>query len=216
VQPRNHLIILGMLGLLCYAFAKQLTRPVEKLKNTVDRFGRGDFTARARSTRGDEIGQLARTFDTMADRIQTLLSAERRLLLDISHELRSPLARLSVAVELARTDGHRDGHLDRIQREADRLNDLVGELLQVTRVEGDPSRQKLEDVQLDEVVSNVVEDCRIEADARNCTLQLISQQPATPLAIPSCSAARLKTWSATPFVLHPKAQWWRLRCTTAQ
>jgi signal transduction histidine kinase len=179
VRPRNHLLILGMLVLLCYAFAKQLARPVEKLKNTVEGFGRGDFTARAKSTRGDEIGQLARTFDTMADRIQTLLSAERRLLLDISHELRSPLARLSVAVELARTEGNRDAHLDRIQREADRLNDLVGELLQVTRVEGDPSRQKLEDVRLDEIVKNVVDDCLIEADARGCKLELSGGHPLT-------------------------------------
>ena len=72
----------------------------------------------------------------MAGRIQTLLAAERRLLLDISHELRSPLARLGVAVELARSGEDREHMLDRIQKEADRLNELVAELLQVTRVEG--------------------------------------------------------------------------------
>ncbi|HUS06235.1 MAG TPA: ATP-binding protein [Bryobacteraceae bacterium] len=176
VQPRNHLLILGMLVLLCYAFARHLTKPVEKLKETMDCFGRGDLTARAHSRRGDEIGQLARTFDTMADRIQTLLAAERRLLMDISHELRSPLARLSVAVELARTDGNRDNYLDRIQREADRLNALVGELLEVTRVEGDPSQRKLEIVRLDEIVKQIVEDCRIEADARGCRLELTGGQ----------------------------------------
>ena len=81
----------------------------------------------------------------MADRIQTLLGAGRRLLLDISHELRSPLARLGVAVELARSGEDRDHMLDRIQKEADRLNELVGELLQVTRVEGDPSYAKVRD-----------------------------------------------------------------------
>ena len=71
-----------------------LTSPVRELQKAVERFGRGDLSARAGSTRRDELGQLARTFDRMADRIETLLAAERRLLLDISHELRSPLARL--------------------------------------------------------------------------------------------------------------------------
>ena len=75
----------------------------------------------------------------MADRIETLLAAERRLLLDISHELRSPLARLGVAVELARSGDDLEPALNRIQKESDRLNALVGQLLQVTRAEGDPS-----------------------------------------------------------------------------
>ena len=80
-----------------------LTSPVRALQKAVERFGQGDLSARVGSHARDELGQLARTFDRMADRIQTLLAAERRLLLDISHELRSPLARLGVAVELARS-----------------------------------------------------------------------------------------------------------------
>ena len=93
-----------------------------------------------RVDRRDELGQLARTFDRMAERIETLLAAERRLLLDISHELRSPLARLGVAIELARSGDDPDAALNRIQKESDRLNSLVGQLLQVTRAEGDPDR----------------------------------------------------------------------------
>ena len=99
----QHLWILGIVVLLCYALAMHLTSPVRKLQRAVDRFGKGDLTARATTTRRDELGQLARTFNLMADRIQTLVTAERRLLMDISHELRSPLARLSVAIELARS-----------------------------------------------------------------------------------------------------------------
>ena len=76
-------------------------------------------------------------FDQMADRIETLLTAERRLLQDISHELRSPLARLSFAAELTRTSADRDGAAMRVHREVDRLTDLVQSLLQVTRAEGD-------------------------------------------------------------------------------
>jgi two-component system sensor histidine kinase CpxA len=108
----------------------------------------------------------------MAERIQTLLAAERRLLLDISHELRSPLARLGVAVELARSGDDQAAALDRIQKEADRLNDLVGELLQVTRAEGDPTSIRRELVRLDELVRDIVETNRIEATARGCELAL--------------------------------------------
>src|SRR5438045_1121405 len=122
--------------------------------------------------RRDELGELAVSFNQMADRIQTLLAAERRLLLDISHELRSPLARLGVAVELARSGAGDGTNLDRIQKEADRLNALVGELLQVTRAEGDPSLMRLEAAPLGELVSDIVETNRIEATARGLELKL--------------------------------------------
>lgn len=165
----EHLWVLGVCVLLCYLLSWHLTSPVRKLQRAVDCFGRGELNVRAESRRGDELGQLARTFNLMADRIQTLLTAERRLLLDISHELRSPLARLSVAVELARS-GKDPAYLDRIQKEADRLNTLIGELLQVTRAEGDPSQRIMEPVLLNDVVSEIVDDTSIEARAKDCEL----------------------------------------------
>ena len=96
----------------------------------------------------DELGQLGRAVDQMAERIESLLKSQRRLLQDISHELRSPLARLGVAVELARGGGDPDIAFHRIEREADRLNMLVGELIQVTRAEGDPESQSFEPIDL--------------------------------------------------------------------
>src|SRR5580692_7189772 len=171
LQPQ-HLWIVGLVVLLCYAFAYHLTSPVRRLRAVVDCFGRGDFSARAPANRKDELGELARSFNQMASRIQTLLSAERRLLLDISHELRSPLARLGVAVELARSGEDREHMLDRIQKEADRLNELVAELLQVTRVEGDPSMQRSETLPLDELLADIVYDSLLEAQAKDCTLLL--------------------------------------------
>lgn len=178
LQPQ-HLWIIGLVILLCYGFAYHLTSPVRRLQAAVECFGRGDFAARAETNRKDELGQLASSFNQMADRIQTLLSAERRLLLDISHELRSPLARLGVAVELARSGEDRESMLDRIQKEADRLNELVAELLQVTRVEGDPSMQKMETVQLDELLGDLVYDSLLEAKAKDCTLLLKAPIPVT-------------------------------------
>ncbi len=172
----QHLWTLAIVVLLCYGFAFHLTSPLRRLQYAVNCFGRGDFSARAQSHRRDELGQLARTFNQMADRIQTLLAAERRLLLDISHELRSPLARLCVAVELARSKSSNDAMLDRIEKEAERLNSLVSELLQVTRAEGDPSKLRTEPVQLDELIEEIVEDTSIEASAKNCILELKGAQ----------------------------------------
>ena len=159
--------MLGVIALLCYAFARHLTSPLRKMQKTIELFGHGDFSARVNTKRGDELGQLARTSDRMAERIENLLKAQRRLLQDISHELRSPLARLGVAVELARGGGELNTSLNRIEKEAERLNTLVGELLQVTRAEGDPSALVTEPVRLDELVQSIVDDVHIEADRRD-------------------------------------------------
>lgn len=175
----DHLFIMFVAIGLCYWLAYHLTSPVRALQKALERFGRGDLSARAGSLRRDELGQLARTFDRMAGRIETLLAAERRLLLDISHELRSPLARLGVAVELARTGGDLEPNLNRIQKESDRLNTLVGELLQVTRAEGDPSSLRKNPVRLDILVGQLVDESKIEAEARGCSLDYARREPIT-------------------------------------
>jgi len=168
LQPL-HLLVLAPVLALCYALAYYLTSPLRPLQRAVEKFGRGDLSARAPAGRNDAFGEVARTFNQMAERMQSLLSAQQRLLLDISHELRSPLARLSVAIELARTGG---ASLDRIQKEADRLNELIAEMLEVARMENDPASRKAEAVRLDELVGVLIHDCRIEAQARGCSLEL--------------------------------------------
>ena len=175
----QQLWMFGAAILFCYLLAYNLTKPLRSLEKAVARFGQGDFSARAKSTRADELGQLARAFDHMAERIQTLLDAERRLLLDISHELRSPLARLGVAVELARSGEDREAALNRIQKESDRLNSLVGQLLEVTRAEGDPSTLRRLPVRIDELIAGLVGDISIEAAARGCALEFKPSGPIT-------------------------------------
>ena len=138
-----------LIGALCYVLAVHLASPLRGLRRALEKFGRGDLSVRYHLSRRDEIGELAQAFNRMADQIATLLTAERRLLQDVSHELRSPLARLGFAVELARTSPDREAALGRIRKEADRLNNLVDELLQLTRAEGDPGARNLEDVDLD-------------------------------------------------------------------
>jgi len=175
----EHIFWLAATLLLCYWLALHLTSPVRALQKAVERFGHGDLSARVNSTRRDELGQLAGAFDRMARRIETLLAAERRLLLDISHELRSPLARLGVAVELARSGDDTESALNRIQKESDRLNALVGQLLQVTRAEGDPNSLRRDPVRLDRLVQQLVDDSRIEASAHGCGLQYQPLEPVT-------------------------------------
>jgi two-component system, OmpR family, sensor histidine kinase CpxA len=166
------LLVFVAIALLCWLLAVNLASPLRALASTVDRFGRGDLSARVQSRRRDEIGNLARAFDEMAERMETLLTAERRLLQDISHELRTPLARLSFAAELSRTAEDRNAATKRLKKEIDRLTDLVGALLQVTRAEGDPSSRNLTDLPLDDFLREVVDDCAVEAEARGCRVYL--------------------------------------------
>jgi two-component system sensor histidine kinase CpxA len=164
--PRETWWVLALIVGLCYVLARHLTAPVRTMQKTVERFGEGDFSARVNSRRRDELGDLSRAVDRMADRIEMLVRSQRRLLQDISHELRSPLARLGVAVELARGGGDPNTALNRIEKEADRLNILVGELIQVTRAEGDPAGLSTEPLRLDDLVRVIIEDARIEAERR--------------------------------------------------
>jgi two-component system sensor histidine kinase CpxA len=174
-----YLLILSAVAFLCWLLATNLASPLRGLARVVDRFGAGDLSVRVNSSRKDEIGEVGRAFDRMAERIGTLFTAERRLLQDISHELRSPLARLSFAAELARTAEDREAAIVRMKKEIGRLTDLVGGLIQVTRAEGDPAASSSESLRLDELLGEVVDDCRVEADARGCKIAFSGQPELT-------------------------------------
>lgn len=167
-----YLMILTAVGALCWSLAFSIASPLRRLSKVVERFGRGELAVRANLNRRDEIGELANAFDQMAERIGTLLDAERRLLQDVSHELRAPLARMSFAAELVRTAGDRENAAARLKKEIHRLSILIGTLLEMTSAEGDPSSQRRATVPLNEVLREVVEDCWIEADARRCRISL--------------------------------------------
>ena len=173
-----YLLLLCAVAALCWVFTLQFASPLKNVMNTVERFGRGDLTARANLVRGDEVGALARSFDHMADRIETLLNSERRLLQDISHELRSPLTRLLMAVKLVGTGG-REAARGRIHKEVQRIVDLVESLTQVTRAESDSDACNLESMSLDVLVAELMEDCHIEARARDCSFLLDGPSHAT-------------------------------------
>lgn len=165
-----YVLILAAISLLCWLLAKDIVTPLRAVARAVIAFGQGHLDTRVATKRRDEIGVLSHAFNDMAGRIQTLLTAERRLLQDISHELRSPLARLNIAIELARTADDRDAAAARLQREADRLTELVGSLLEVTRAEGDPLQRRSEETRIGDVLRDVVQASQLEADARPCRL----------------------------------------------
>lgn len=158
--------------LLGWMLAVNIAAPLRSMAREVERFGQGDLTVRIRSSRRDEIGGVARAFDSMADRIEILLTAERRLLQDISHELRSPLTRIGFAAALTKTAEDREAAAERLNKEISRLTELVNGLLQMTRVEGDPSNRIMHEVSLPELVRLVIQDCELEAKVHGCNLAL--------------------------------------------
>jgi two-component system sensor histidine kinase CpxA len=160
-------------GLVCYFLAWYMTKPVALLRAATQQLAAGDLSARAgdpNSKRRDEIAGLMRDFDTMAARLENLVKAQSRLLNDISHELRSPLARLNVALGLARQRSGPESAamLERIELEASRLNELIGRLLILARLEDGEQRVPTTPVRLDDVVLSVAEDAEFEAQARHC------------------------------------------------
>ncbi len=160
-------------GLVCYLLAWFLTMPIVRLRAATRQLAAGDLAARAGAPtdgRRDEVAGLMRDFDGMAERLENLVKAQSRLLNDISHELRSPLARLNVALGLARQRSNAESAsmLDRIELEASRLNELIGHILTLARLEDGEQSVPPTPVLLDDVVLGVAEDAEFEAQARHC------------------------------------------------
>jgi len=153
-----------------------LTSPIVQLRAATQKLASGDLTARAGvpgSRRHDEMAELMRDFDRMAERLENLVNAQSRLLTDISHELRSPLARLNVALELARQRSGPEAvsALDRIDREANRLNELIQKLLTIARLEaGGESIEKVP-VRLENIIHEIAKDAAFEAQSRGCEVE---------------------------------------------
>jgi len=171
------LIVLLIGGIFCYALAKYLTTPLQKLRLATNELAEGKLGARVTTklaNRHDEIGQLGRDFNGMAERLEALVLAQQRLLGDISHELRSPLARLGVALGLARQRSGAEikGQLDRIERESDNLNEMISQLLTLTRLESGTAGRKKSEVDLAALVREVAEDADFEARSTNRSVQV--------------------------------------------
>ncbi|MGH9931124.1 MAG: ATP-binding protein [Pyrinomonadaceae bacterium] len=191
LHPTLHLLAIVLMGgLFCYGLARYLTSPVAKLRAATREFAGGNLSARVGPTMGsrrDELVSLAADFDEMAEKIQSLVESQRRLLGDISHELRSPLARLNVALELARqrSGAQATSALERIQSEAELLNEMIGQLLALTRLESGAAEIQKTEFDLEPLVREIVKDADFEARARNRSVRIGTIEKSVIDGVPS-------------------------------
>src|SRR5207237_1331403 len=163
-------IIIGIATSLAFSvlLAWYLVRPIRNLRWAFGEAAAGHLETRVSPRMGrrrDEIADLGRDFDRMAQQLQSLVNAQRRLLHDVSHELRSPLARLHAAIGLARQEPAKlDATLERIEREASRLDSMVGEVLALARLESGTASRAKERVDLAYIAASIAEDARFEAE----------------------------------------------------
>jgi len=170
------LVTIGGLG--CWILARWLTRPLGRIQRATRQLAGGDLSARVGAAPpggGDEFAAIGHDIDHMAERLERLVDAQRRLLRDVSHELRSPLARVKIALELARRRPGDAELLARIEREADRLNELIGQLLTLSRLETEDAQPAQIRIDLRALVREVVADAGFEASARGCEVRLAGE-----------------------------------------
>ena len=164
-------------GLVCYGLARYLTSPIVKLRRATKELASGDLHTRVGkrvAKGGDELALLARDFNEMAERIESLVTSEKRLTQDISHELRSPLARLNVALEIAKQKANAESQpiLERIEKESNRLNQMISRLLILSKLESGAPELEMQRVNLKKVVEEIVADADFEAQAKNKSVKI--------------------------------------------
>jgi two-component system, OmpR family, sensor histidine kinase CpxA len=165
-------------GLVCFWLASYLTKPISRLRRLTRRFADGDLQARVENhsafRHSEELQGLAHDFDRMAEQIQGLIERQKHLLWDVSHELRTPLTRIALAIGLMRqrlaTAPPKE--LNRIDREIERLNRLIGQILTIARLDAGTRVEHRCDLDLSALVDEITEQARLEADARDITIQV--------------------------------------------
>lgn len=165
-------------GLVCYGLARYLSSPIAKIRNATQKLANGDLQTRVGDkvgNRHDELAALARDFDEMAERIENLINSQKRLTRDISHELRSPLARLNVALELAKakSNGDTGGLLNRIEREGKQLNDMISQILTLSRLESQSEVIEKREINLGKLIERVVADANFEAESQGKKVEIV-------------------------------------------
>jgi two-component system sensor histidine kinase CpxA len=176
------LAVIFAAGLGCYGLARYLSSPIGKLRKAAQKLAGGDLQTRVASeigNRRDELARLAKDFDEMAERIETLLQSQKRLTQDISHELRSPLARLNVALELAKQKSVNEATapiLERIEIESNRLNEMIGRLLMLSKLESGTQDFTKHDVNLGALVESIAADADFEAQGKGKHVRVLENQ----------------------------------------
>jgi two-component system sensor histidine kinase CpxA len=172
-------IALLVSGFICYLLTRYLTTPILRLRAASQQLAAGDLSTRAAAMierRHDELGDLVRDFDAMACRIEELVSRQRQLISDVSHELRSPLARLYVALDLGRERKGNDPAFDHMEKDIGLLNEMIGRLLTVARLDTSAPPVPMMPVDLTEIVSQIVRDADFESRERSGGTKLTAHE----------------------------------------
>jgi two-component system sensor histidine kinase CpxA len=189
-HPYLRLLGIGLFGaLLCFLLTRNITKPIVRLRSAASGIAAGQLRTRvdpAVLRRHDEIGSLARDFQRMAEQVEVLVTAQKDLLGDVSHELRSPLARLIVALGLLRQASPEEApeYLNRIDQEAERLDKMIGQLLTLTRIESGVEASQRERFDLTNLVQEVAADGDFEAQAHNREVRVVQADACTMFGVP--------------------------------
>jgi len=204
-------IVVG--GITTFVLVLLVTRPVVRLRKAAHELAQGNLGTRVaepgsqvRIFEGDEIQALIHDFNLMAERLESLVSAQKLLLRDVSHELRSPLARLSVALELAREDADPGmaAHLERIERETRNLNQLIGQLLTLSSMEAIEKTINFEPLSLNQLVEEMIPDAMYEASDGKALWSFTRPLDASSLATGNCCTGQSRMSYATRFNIPTK------------
>ena len=155
---------------ICYLLTRYLTAPILRLREASHRLAAGDLSTRASESmerRNDELGMLVRDFNAMAGRIEELISRQQQLIYDISHELRSPLARLNVALDLGRERKGSDSAFDHMEQDIDCMSEMIGRMLTVAKLDASSTEVQMTRVDLGELASRVVRSAEFELRERD-------------------------------------------------
>ncbi len=169
-------------GIICYFLTRFLTEPILMLRSAAQRITAGDLGVRVEgdlAKRGDELGEFARDFNRMADQTEHLIHSQRQLLYDISHELRSPLARITVALDIFRTRMEGDSTLNRMDGDLQQLNEMIGRILTVAKLESTSTLQVSATVELSELIASVAHDADFEANEKGSSVKVFKMDYAT-------------------------------------
>ncbi len=168
--------------IFCLLLAHSFSKPIRLIKKATAKLGQGEFTTRVEkiTRRNDELGELATSFNKMAEQLQQHQNAQQRLLGDISHELRSPMTRLQMALGLAQqkstTSEAREQYLQRCQREIERLDKMIEDVLVLSRLENTLQTTDFQPVNLSALVKNIIHDEQFVADEKSIEIQNNSTQ----------------------------------------
>lgn len=159
-----------IISMISYLLAYLLSQRIQKLRHAVQDIARGNLTRRVTISGKDEVSALAIDFNHMADRINDMLDSQRQLVSDVSHELRSPLARLRIALELAQHSKTSELDFTRIEKEADELETIVSELLSLARLESNQFELEKQSIDINAILTKIVRDAQFEGAASKRTV----------------------------------------------